>query len=57
MVGDKWSDIECGHRAGLKTILVHSGVTAPGDSETWAIQPDHVCSDLMEAARFIVKTK
>lgn len=57
MVGDKWSDIECGNRAGLRTILVYSGVTAPGASTSWAIQPDHCCANLLEAARFITETK
>ncbi|MBV6458714.1 MAG: D-glycero-alpha-D-manno-heptose-1,7-bisphosphate 7-phosphatase [Fimbriimonadaceae bacterium] len=57
MVGDKWSDIECGHRAGLNTILVHSGVTAPGESVEWEIQPDRTCATLLEAARLIVDAK
>jgi D-glycero-D-manno-heptose 1,7-bisphosphate phosphatase len=54
MVGDKWSDIECGYRAGLKTILVHSGVTAPGEAEHWNIRPDHECANLWEAVDLIV---
>ena len=37
MIGDKWSDILCGHRAGAKPILVQSV-----QSLSYAL-PDDVC--------------
>ena len=57
MVGDKWSDVELGHRAGAASILVRSGFAAddPGNA-----RPEHVADpaftahDLSEAADWII---
>ncbi len=53
MVGDRPSDIECGRRAGARTILVHSGTLGPGDPCT--PEPDFRCADVAEAAEIILR--
>jgi D-glycero-D-manno-heptose 1,7-bisphosphate phosphatase len=56
MVGDRYSDIEFGKKAGLRTILLMSG---NGEKEFrqemkhWQYKPDFVVKDLMVAARLI----
>lgn len=50
-VGDKDSDIECGRRAGTKTILVQTGYGASADHEV----PDAVVADVNQAAAHILK--
>jgi D-glycero-D-manno-heptose 1,7-bisphosphate phosphatase len=58
MVGDKWSDVELGQRAGARTILVRTGFAAddPGN-----VRPDHVrdpnfiARDLATAVEWILK--
>ena len=49
LVGDRWRDIEAGHRAGCTTILVDSGHGEPA-----TIEPDIRMRDLDHAARWIV---
>ena len=49
-VGDKAIDVECGHAAGLRTILVQTGY---GTSEV-AARPNWVTSDKSEAANIIL---
>jgi D-glycero-D-manno-heptose 1,7-bisphosphate phosphatase len=60
MVGDKWSDIELGHRAGARSILVRSGF-APDDAGNkrppHVEDPDFTAHDLAEAADWIVEQK
>ena len=53
MVGDKAIDIEAGHRAGCRTILVLSGPTRI-DPETLEHRPWCVAADLAGAARAIL---
>lgn len=51
MVGDKALDIECGRRAGVRTILVHTGIersAAPSGAD-WEAR------DLAEAAAIILR--
>ena len=53
MVGDRRGDIEAGINAGIKTVLVLTGVGReqqhePGD------RPDHVARDIEEAAEWIL---
>ncbi len=50
-VGDKDSDIECGKRAGTKTILVETGYGGSADHD----RPDAVAPDLTAAAAYILK--
>ncbi len=49
MVGDRWRDIDCGHAAGCRTILIDYGY-----AEALKQAPDFRCRSLLEAARFIL---
>jgi D-glycero-D-manno-heptose 1,7-bisphosphate phosphatase len=51
MIGDRMSDVEAGHRAGTKSILL-KGVEETSPAEWRA--PEYRCTDLYEAANFIV---
>ncbi len=57
MVGDKVTDIECAHRAGVKGILVLTGY---GEDElkkiegTKAREPEYVADDLFDAVKWIM---
>jgi D-glycero-D-manno-heptose 1,7-bisphosphate phosphatase len=48
-IGDKLIDIECGRRAGLRTILVRTGHNEESLCEHQQIFPDHVADDLYQA--------
>ena len=50
MVGDKASDVECGQRAGLKTILVQTGY----GQEQRGCTPDALVKDIQAATTFIL---
>lgn len=51
-LGDRLdTDILGGRRAGLRTILVLSGITAPEDLARAPVRPDLVCADIGELAR------
>jgi D-glycero-D-manno-heptose 1,7-bisphosphate phosphatase len=50
MVGDRYRDIEAGHSAGCRTVLVGDGY-----GETFKAQPDATVSTLSEAANWILK--
>lgn len=54
LIGDKWSDIECGARAGCRPLLVYSGVTPMGTSTNWKFEPEQAFPTLKEAAEWIV---
>jgi D-glycero-D-manno-heptose 1,7-bisphosphate phosphatase len=49
MVGDRWRDIDCGHAAGCRTILIDQGY-----AETLRARPDFVVKNLVEAAGIIL---
>ena len=53
LVGDKNSDIECGQRAGTKTILVQTGYGHSVDQD----RPDAVVPDVKSAAALILKER
>jgi len=53
LIGDKWSDIEAGTRAGCRPLLVMSGVTTDNAYETWSHKPERVFPTLLEAAEWI----
>lgn len=56
MIGDRYSDIEFGKKAGMKTLLLLSG---EGEKEflkemqNWEYKPDFVVKDLLVAAKLI----
>jgi D-glycero-D-manno-heptose 1,7-bisphosphate phosphatase len=56
MVGDRSSDIECGCRAGVRTIRLQPDHPS-SDPRQDIPQPDHYAADLLEAARMIVNWK
>lgn len=57
MVGDRYSDIEMAHNAGLKAAFVLSGY-GRGEWEyqrpNWIHQPDLVCENLLQAVQSII---
>ncbi len=53
VVGDKWTDVQMGIRAGVKTILVGNAPRPDGETRT----ADHVAKDLFCAAQWIIKSK
>ena len=53
MVGDQTRDIEMARRAGLRCVLVRTGV-AGGDGK-FAAAPDFVAADLAAAAQVILR--
>jgi len=57
MVGDRWSDLKCGNKAGTQSILVLTGY-GRGDLEYIGpgqqVQPDFVADDLPAAVDWIV---
>jgi len=54
LVGDKPSDMECAVRAGVRPLLVLSGVTVSADTSTMPHPPEAVFPTLKEAVDFIV---
>jgi D-glycero-D-manno-heptose 1,7-bisphosphate phosphatase len=56
LIGDRWSDIEAGARAGCRPLLVLSGGTDEGEWAEWTHQPEQVFPSLLEAAQWIVST-
>ena len=60
MVGDKWSDVELGHRAGMRSILVRTGFSPddPGNKRPAHVDdPDLTAHDLAEAVQWIIGQK
>lgn len=55
LIGDKDTDIECAHRAGLRPLLVLSGVTSPDESAEWTFKPEATFPTLREAAAYVVE--
>jgi len=53
MVGDSTRDILAGKNAGCETILVRTGFA--GKDGKYKAKPDHVCDDLLSAAKLIIK--
>lgn len=56
MIGDRYSDVEFGRKAGLKTILLLSGNGAKEmmyDMAAWKYQPDYIAENLFTAAKLI----
>ena len=57
IIGDSIRDIEAGKRMGMKTIFVLSGKTPVSETKSWAIQPDSIKKDLLEAVEWLLKEK
>ncbi len=44
MIGDRWTDVEAGRRAGCRTILVNPAADIEGSKTD--LRPDHTCPDM-----------
>ncbi|MFI5335797.1 MAG: D-glycero-alpha-D-manno-heptose-1,7-bisphosphate 7-phosphatase [Opitutales bacterium] len=49
MIGDRWRDVDCGHRAGIRTIFIDLG-----HREELRSVPDHTVRSLTEAAAIVL---
>ncbi len=49
MVGDRWRDIDCGRRAGVRTVFIDFGY-----AEKREVSPDFTVKNFAEAARIIL---
>jgi D-glycero-D-manno-heptose 1,7-bisphosphate phosphatase len=49
MVGDRWRDVDCGKRAGVKTVFIDYGY-----SDEFSSVADHTVASLPEAAALIL---
>jgi hypothetical protein len=59
MIGDKASDVECGHHASTSTIIVLTG-EGYGPRGGWGLnttEPDTIQQDLEHAARCIIRNE
>jgi D-glycero-D-manno-heptose 1,7-bisphosphate phosphatase len=57
MIGDKWSDVELGHRAGCRSVLVRTGFAHddPGNIRpAGGRDPDFIAHDLAEAVEWVL---
>lgn len=54
-IGDKDTDMECAVRAGLRPLLVLSGVTAPHEVAAFSHPPEAVFPTLAEAANYVIE--
>ncbi len=52
MVGDRWRDIDCGRRAGLRTVFIDFGYT-----EELRAKPDYIVKSISAAAAAILSNK
>lgn len=49
MIGDRWRDIDCGHRAGVRTVFIDLGY-----NEQLRQSPDHFATSFTNAAAMIL---
>jgi len=56
MVGDILDDVEAGRRAGCRTVLLDVGNETLWQLDAWR-QPHHRCTDLLQAAQFILASQ
>jgi len=52
MVGDRWRDVECGKRAGVRTVFIDYGYSDEHDTH-----PDHTVPSLHEAVAIILANR
>jgi len=57
LVGDAITDIEMGHKIGLRTIMVKTGkgLSEVADKNRWKIRPDYIAQDSSEAVDLILE--
>lgn len=55
MIGDRMLDVEAGHRAGARSILI--GTRETPATEPQFRPPEYYCEGLLEAAHFILQSK
>ncbi len=55
-IGDSMNDMETGQAAGLKTMLVFSGMEKPENQLHWNRIPDYKIDDLASAAQIIISS-
>jgi ribonucleotide monophosphatase NagD (HAD superfamily) len=54
MIGDRLAtDIAMGERAGMRTVLVRSGVTSEAALADAAVEPDHVLNSLADVGEVL----
>jgi D-glycero-D-manno-heptose 1,7-bisphosphate phosphatase len=59
-IGDRYRDIEAGHAAGARGVMVMTGFgrkECETDRWRWPRQPDHVAEDLLEAVKWILEAE
>lgn len=56
-IGDGIRDIQAGHAAGCKTILVLCGKTSLKDKKKWKAKPDYIKKNLLDAVNWLLNTK
>ena len=49
MIGDRWRDVDCGHRAGVRTVFIDLG-----HKEELRSPPDHTVRDFPSAAAIVL---
>ncbi len=54
-VGDSILDVKTAKACRLKSILVLSGRERLKDKNSWELQPDVICKDILEAALFLTR--
>ncbi|MBI5381819.1 MAG: HAD-IIIA family hydrolase [Opitutae bacterium] len=50
MIGDRWRDIDCGQRAGVRTVFIDLGYV-----EELRARPDFIAHNFAEAADFVMR--
>jgi D-glycero-D-manno-heptose 1,7-bisphosphate phosphatase len=49
MIGDRWRDVDCGQRAGLRTLFIDFGY-----DEVLRAPPNHIVRNFTEAVRIVL---
>ena len=49
MIGDRWRDIDCGQRAGVKTVFIDLGY-----AESLHRRPDHIVTSFTNATAIVL---
>lgn len=53
MIGDSLMDIEMADRAGMKSILVRTGLA--GSDNKYNAEPEYICENILDAVNFIIE--